>query len=213
MERLSTYSSVNLLPILDLGLTDYRDTHKLQLKLHSSVTLNNINEIIIITEHFPIYTCGRTTKPHDRPFGVTIPIVDVERGGELTFHGPGQIVGYPILDLAKRRLSIPQYLRRLEQALIEALRAGGVEARYREECRAGVWVGDKKIASIGIAVRRWVTFHGFALNVDLDLGPFKIAKPCGMSGDQVTSLKELGYNLPKETVREWIQSELIRAFF
>ena len=212
MERQSTYSNVNH-SILDLGLTDYRDIHKLQLKIHSSITLNNYNEVIIINEHYPVYTCGRTTKNHDRPLGTPIPIVDVERGGELTYHGPGQIVGYPILNLAKRRLSIPQYLRRLEQALIEALQEGGIQARYREECRAGVWVGDKKIASIGIAVRRWVTFHGFALNVDCDLEPFKMAKPCGMSGNQMTSLKELGYNLPKETVREWVKEKLMRTFF
>ncbi|OGQ04240.1 MAG: lipoyl(octanoyl) transferase [Deltaproteobacteria bacterium RIFCSPLOWO2_01_44_7] len=200
-------------PIVNLGLTDYQETHKLQLELHSSITLNNSREVIIITEHYPVYTCGRTTKPHDRPLKSPIPMVDVERGGELTYHGPGQIVGYPILNLSKRRLSIPQYLRTLENALAKALLAFDIESHYREEHRAGLWVGHQKIVSIGIAVRRWVTFHGFAINVDCDLEPFKNARPCGLSGNSVTSLKELGYNVPKGHLREAVKQELLRAFF
>lgn len=97
---------------------------------------------------------------------------------------------------------------------MEALENFGVQGvHYRPECRAGLWVGDKKLVSIGIAVRRWVTFHGFALNVDCDLEPFKNAKPCGMAGDQVTSLKELDYHIDKEILREAVKQSLLRAFF
>lgn len=198
----------------DLGLTDYTVAHQKQLEIHSSVTLENSNETIIITEHYPVYTAGRTTKDFYRPEkGSLIPVIDIERGGELTYHGPGQIVGYPILNLAKRRISIPQYLRKLENTLAEALQKWGITAKYNEEHRAGLWVGDKKIVSIGIAVRRWVTFHGFALNVDCDLGPFRAIQPCGLRGDQITSLKELGCSVPKERVKEWVIKKLIQNFF
>lgn len=203
--------------ILDIGLSDYREAHKLQLEYHSSIALNNANEIIILTEHFPVYTCGRRTAPADRPASKSIPMVDVERGGKLTYHGPGQIVGYPILNLTQRRLSIPQYLRKLETILIEALQEFGVEAKYKKEFQAGLWVqnglGDKKVASIGIAVRRHVAFHGFALNVDCDLEPFMQVSPCGLSGDQVTSLKAIGITAKKEAVKKTVIQKLEKGFF
>lgn len=199
--------------IVDLGLSDYEKAHQKQLEIHSSVTLGKLDEVIIITEHYPVYTCGRTTKPTDRPNQDLVPLIDVERGGELTYHGPGQIVGYPILNLAKRRMSIPQYLRKLELALIEALQEIGIQAKYREEYRAGLWVSEQKLLSIGIAVRRWVTFHGFALNVDCDLEPFRLIKPCGLCGDQITSLKKLGCCVPKERVKECVVKKLIQNFF
>ncbi len=199
--------------IVDLGLTCYEQVLELQQKLSQEIALNNRKELIIITEHFPVYTCGRSTKPHERPLNSEIPVVDIERGGGLTYHGPGQIVGYPILNLNRRKLSIPNYLRSLENALISVLAELGVEAHYREACLAGVWVGEKKLISIGIAVRRWVTFHGFALNVDCDLTPFRMARPCGMSGDKVTSLKELGYEITKEKLILNIKEALLKTFF
>ncbi|MDP2599517.1 MAG: lipoyl(octanoyl) transferase LipB [Deltaproteobacteria bacterium] len=205
-------------PCLDLGQSDYASVHQLQLQIVSDIALNNRSELIIITEHFPVYTCGRSTKPHERPLGSSIPVVDIERGGGLTYHGPGQIVGYPILNLGKRKMSIPQYLRKLENILISVLADYGVTAHYREECRAGVWVGPeggggKKLISMGIAVRRWVAFHGFALNVDCDLAPFKNAQPCGMAGDNITSLKELGHAVCKVDLKKNIIEKLNYAFF
>lgn len=194
--------------IMDLGLADYETVRQLQLNY-----VQCQSEIILLTEHFPVYTCGRATKPHERPVANDIPVVDIERGGGLTWHGPGQIVGYPILNLNRRRLSIPQYLRRLENALIGALAEEGIEARYRPECLAGVWIGEKKVASIGIAVRHWVTFHGFALNVDCDLAPFKQTMPCGMPGDKVTSLRDAGFNVAKEKLRGRIAENLLQVFF
>ncbi|OGQ47647.1 MAG: lipoyl(octanoyl) transferase [Deltaproteobacteria bacterium RIFCSPLOWO2_02_FULL_46_8] len=199
--------------IVDLGITDYEVVHQQQLQLASDIALKKSDELILITEHFPVYTCGRRTRPEDRPVGNDIPVVDIERGGELTYHGPGQIVGYPILDLNRRKMSIPQYLRKLEEMLIAILKTYGIEGRYRQEYCAGVWSGDKKLVSIGIAVRRWVTFHGFALNVDCDLTPFRQARPCGMSGNQMTSLKELGCNISKEELKKKIETKLAQTFF
>lgn len=199
--------------ILELGLTDYQLAHRKQLELHSDVVSGKSEEVIVITEHYPVYTCGRRTKSEDRPVWTNIPIVDVERGGELTFHGPGQIVGYPILNLERRRLSIPRFLRKLEGALASALQQVGITAEYKEEHQAGLWVGGKKLVSIGIAVRRWVSFHGFALNVDCDLTPFQRIRPCGLSGDQVTSLKALGITIDKEEMQRIVRSALERNFF
>jgi len=198
--------------VIDLGLTDYEIVHKKQLEIHSSVTSEKSDEIIIITEHYPVYTLGRGEKgTEDQLYG--IPVVHVERGGQLTYHGPGQIVGYPILNLQKRRLSIPQYLRKLENTLIDALQELGVSAEYREEHLAGLWVGEKKLVSIGIAVRHWVTFHGFALNVDCDLTPFHPVNPCGLPGTQITSLKELGCRVDKKEVQRCVIKKLIQNFF
>ena len=199
--------------IIDLGLQPYDLVHALQLKAHAAVALKEGPETVIFTEHEPVYTCGRTTKQHERPVRSAIPTIDIERGGGLTYHGPGQIVGYPILNLAARRLSIPQYLRTLEKSLMEVLTEIGVEAHYKEEYRAGLWVGEKKIVSIGIAVRRWVTFHGFAFNVDCDLTPFYNVSPCGLTGDRITSLKELGITVDKLELTKNIQRKLLKAFF
>ncbi|MDO8527177.1 MAG: lipoyl(octanoyl) transferase LipB [Deltaproteobacteria bacterium] len=199
--------------IWNLGLTDYEEVRRWQIQHASDVALKNAKEVIVMTEHHPVYTCGRKTLPHERPMTGDIPIVDIERGGGLTYHGPGQIVGYPILNLDRRKMSIPKYLRKLEQALIAALAEEGIEARYREECLAGVWIGDKKVASIGIAVRRWVTFHGFALNVDCDLTPFRNARPCGMSGEKVTSLADSNYSVEKNRLHGQIAAHLMREFF
>ena len=201
--------------IIDLGLSDYKEAHHFQLEVHSSVVLDNSNETIVITEHFPVYTLGGGKKTTDNGQRTMhgIQVTPVERGGGITYHGPGQIVGYPILNLEKRRWSIPQYLRRLENTLIETLQELGIEAEYREEYRAGLWVGSKKLVSIGIAVRREVAFHGFALNVDCDLGPFRAIQPCGLTGDRITSLKELGCSVSNERVKEWVVKKLIQNFF
>lgn len=199
-------------PILDLGRTEYQSCWKKQHEIHSSVALGNGVESIIITEHFPVYTCGRA-QPNSAKNLFGIPVINIERGGDITYHGPGQIVAYPILNLAKRYLSIPQYLRQLENSLIEALQEVGIQTEYKEKYLAGLWVGDKKVVSIGIAVRRWVTFHGFALNVDCDLSPFRAIKPCGLSGDQITSLKALGCKKSKGQIRPLVIKKLIHAFF
>ena len=120
---------------------------------------------------------------------VPFPVVSIERGGEATYHGPGQLVAYPILYLPQGRRDLHRYLRDLEEVVIETLRGIGVEGR-REEGLTGVWIGEKKVCSIGVAVRRWVTWHGLALNVTTDMGAFRGFAPCGLTADVMTRVQD-----------------------
>jgi len=155
-----------------------------------------IPDVLLLVEHSPVFTVGRATK--QPTFELTgselrrrgIPVVECERGGEVTYHGPGQVVGYPIIDLRARGQDLHQYLRELEETIIITLGNMGVAARRRVGL-TGVWVDGTKIASIGVAVRRWVTFHGFALNVTCDLEPFDWIVPCGLRGVTMTSLQQI----------------------
>ncbi len=148
------------------------------------------SDVLLLLEHEPVYTIGRT--PDRSSLGdaarLPYPVVEINRGGQATYHGPGQLVGYPILDLTARGRDLHRYLRDLEGALIEALAAYGVEAGRRDGL-TGVWVGPRKIASIGVGVRHWISMHGFALNVCGDLSPFHEITPCGISGVEMTSLE------------------------
>ena len=161
-------------------------------------------ETLFLLEHEPVYTIGRRLDksslgnlnflPH--------PVFEINRGGQATYHGPGQLVGYPILDLKRRGKDLHAYLRRLETAVIRFVGTYGIEASYCEG-KTGVWVEYRKIASIGIGVRRWITMHGFALNVASDLTGFLSITPCGLSGVRMTSLSlELGREVSLEEVRE-----------
>ncbi len=150
-------------------------------------------EALLLVEHPPVYTMGPRTDPAHlllsedelRDRGAEVHWID--RGGDVTWHGPGQLVGYPILELGKRGRDLHAYVFALEQALIDVAGTYGVEA-HRAEGRTGVWVGDEKLAAIGIKVQRWVSYHGFALNVDPDLAWFEPIVPCGLHGYGVTSL-------------------------
>ena len=161
-------------------------------------------ETLFLLEHEPVYTIGRrldksslgnvTYLPH--------PVFEINRGGQATYHGPGQLVGYPILDLKKRGKDLHVYLRALEMAVIRLVESFGIEAGFCEG-KTGVWVENRKIASIGIGVRRWITMHGFALNVSSDLTGFLSITPCGLSGVRMTSLSlELGREVSLEEVRD-----------
>ncbi len=146
-------------------------------------------ETILLLEHDPVYTIGRTS---DRTSlgniaQLAYPLFEINRGGKATFHGPGQLVGYPILDLRRRRRDLHCYLRSLEAVLIELLYDFGIAAS-RIAGKTGVWVGDRKIASIGVGVRKWITMHGFALNVSSNLIGFDSITPCGLSGVAMTSM-------------------------
>lgn len=194
---------------------DYTVVYQEQLRKHAEVIAAPSEETILFAEHDPIYTIGRRFHEEEKNESINgIPVVAIERGGGLTFHGPGQIVGYPIIHLEKRKMSIPTYLRLLEKTLQEVLKEElNLETTTRPEFLAGVWVGDQKLISIGIAVRHWVTFHGFALNVDCDLGPFRSVQPCGLRGDQITSLQELGFTVDREILRKKIGQKLLYTFF
>ena len=150
-------------------------------------------DALLLLEHPPVYTLGRGADPIHLGLAAETgaPIVRTHRGGQVTYHGPGQLVGYPILDLRRRRPDVRWYLRTLEEALVAALATLGVTAGRREGL-TGVWVRDGKIASIGVALRRWVSWHGFALNVGPDLAGFEAITPCGISGVRMTSVAREG---------------------
>src|SRR5437762_1486093 len=185
--------------LLDLGRRPYREVWEWQKSLVDRRADDRIPDGLILVEHEPIATLGRRGKRED-VLDPSLEIVEVERGGEATYHGPGQLVGYPILKLPDR-LEVKQLVTDLEEVLIRTCRDFGIEAT-REGPDRGVWVGGKKIASIGLAVRRSVTFHGFALNVTTDLREFLKIRPCGHDGGIMTSMAEsLGRGIDLEDVK------------
>jgi lipoyl(octanoyl) transferase len=147
---------------------------------------------LYLLEHEPVYTVGRSVSMEEAAVvGLPHPLVQVSRGGKITFHGPGQLVGYPLLDLRERGQDLHRHLRLLESVLVELSRSVGVEATIREGL-TGVWVGERKLASIGVGVRRWVSLHGFAINVCGPLEGFNHITPCGLAGVRMTSLEAEG---------------------
>jgi len=179
---------------LGVGVVDYLSAWKLQKQIHQDVVNLQTENTLLLLEHPSVYTAGRRTEILDRPVDET-PVIDVDRGGKITWHGPGQLVGYPIVKL-KNSTDVVGFVRELETALISVCAEFGIKAdRYCE--RSGVWVrddkSDRKIAAIGLRVAKGVTMHGFALNVNPDLSAFEKIIPCGISGAKVTSLSaELG---------------------
>jgi len=170
-------------------------------------------ESVLLLEHEPVYTIGRL--PDKSSLRVIdqlpYPVFETNRGGQATYHGPGQLVGYPILDLRVRGRDLHRYLRKLEDLLIDLLLEFGIKGQ-KVEGKTGVWVGDRKIASIGVGVRKWVTMHGFALNVARDLSGFLNIIPCGLSGVRMTSISsEAGEEVTVETVGERIVPYLRRS--
>ena len=176
--------------------------------------LNTALETVLLLEHEPVYTIGRQPDKSSLrgPGQLPYPVFETNRGGQATYHGPGQLVGYPILDLRIRGRDLHVYLRNLENLLIDLAKDFAICAS-RVEGKTGVWVEDRKIASIGVGVRRWVTMHGFALNVSSDLHGFQHIIPCGIADVRMTSIsRELNKEIPLETVREMITPHLWRYF-
>lgn len=179
------------LPVLDvqrLGRKPYAEVHELQQQLVAQRVAGEIPDTLILVEHEPIVTVGRKGGLAAGKIG-DIPVVEVERGGEATYHGPGQVVAYPILLLPEGRRDLHAYLRDLEGIVLSVLAELDIEGR-REPGLTGVWIGDKKVASIGVAVRRWVTWHGLALNVHTDLEAFRSFQPCGLSPEVMTRIAD-----------------------
>jgi len=184
--------------VCHLGTVEYREALELQERIRAARQRDEVPDILLTLEHWPVYTRGRRSGPGELPMGDDwyrmqgIDIVETNRGGKITYHGPGQLVGYPIV----RVDDVVGYVRMLEAALVTALGEEGIRARARPEDGpdyTGVWVGERKIASIGVHVARGVTTHGFAVNVENDLQPFQWIVPCGLEGVQMTSLiKETG---------------------
>lgn len=178
----------------DLGRVSYAEAHALQERLVGERAADAIGDTLLLLEHDHVFTLGRRGKPEHllEPMdgGRPIPLFEVARGGDITYHGPGQLVGYPILRLGDHGGDVVRYLRLLEEALIRATATFGVEAT-RNPPFTGIWSAGEKLASIGVSVRRDVTWHGFALNVSTDLSYFDRIVPCGLPWARMTSLERL----------------------
>ena len=201
--------------LIRLGRIGYRPGVELQRRLLRSVE-EGADAALVLCEHDPVYTLGRGSSPGElldieraRACGE---IVETDRGGKTTYHGPGQLVSYPILPLARLKKDIGWYLRSLEGACIEALDERGVKAGRREGL-TGVWVAGRKIASIGVRVRKWVTMHGMSVNVSCDLAPLEWIVPCGIRGcEQTTVSRETGRDVKVNAFGETLARALSRAF-
>ena len=184
---------------LDLGLINFQDAFALQERLAAGVAAGTEPETLLLLEHPPVYTIGSGgSEANILDPGVTA--LRINRGGDVTWHGPGQLVGYPIVNLGRRRRDLHRYLRFIEELLIAVAADFRVEA-WRIPGRTGVWTEQGKLASIGVGVCRWVTMHGFAFNVAPDLAPFARINPCGMEGCPVTSLAGEGSGIPLTEVK------------
>ncbi len=193
------------------GVVPYVEAWDEQRRLHAAVAAGTEPATVLLLEHEPVYTAGKRTLDVERPFDGT-PVVDVDRGGKITWHGPGQLTGYPILRLPEP-LDVVSYVRRLEDALILVCADLGVDAG-RVEGRSGVWVvdgrgPDRKVAAIGIRVSQGVTMHGFALNCDCDMTPFANMVPCGIADAGVTSLTlETGRDVTVAEATPYVEKRL-----
>lgn len=186
-----------VLEVMRLGRRGYEETHALQQELVEKRLAGEITDTLILVEHDPVVTVGRGA---DRAAAEAagLPIFEVERGGEATYHGPGQVVAYPILALPEGRRDLHRYMRDLEEVVIRVLDELDLVGR-REEGKTGVWIAERKVASIGVAVRRWVTWHGLALNVHTDLEAFQPFRPCGLDPGVMTRVADF-VTLPPATI-------------
>jgi lipoyl(octanoyl) transferase len=193
----------------DLEIIGYRDALALQEQLVAQVSSGQADETVLLLEHTPVYTIGRTGSM-DNVLDPAIEVVRISRGGDITYHAPGQLVGYPIINLGARQRDLRRYLRFLEEVLIGVAADFGVVG-YRVEGKTGVWTDGGKLASIGAGARRWVTMHGFALNVSLDLAGFNRITPCGLVGVTMTSLeRESGRTIAMADVKERVRQHFQR---
>lgn len=201
------------------GLLEYREARSLQLRLVAARHEGRMDrDLLLLLEHPPVYTLGRRggrenlTVTEDFLHARRIPVVHVERGGDITYHGPGQLVAYPILNLRRLGMGVVTLVERLEELMLKVAAEWGVEAERNPRNR-GVWVGPRKLGSIGLAVRHQVSYHGFALNVNNDLTPFDWIHPCGLQGVTMTSLAtERGSPLPMAEVRQAARREFEALF-
>jgi lipoyl(octanoyl) transferase len=201
------------------GLVPYADALELQKELEAARQAGRVQDVLLMLEHPPVYTRGRRSEPTELPMGEDwyraqgIDLVDTDRGGRVTYHGPGQLVGYPIMSLKPYRDDIHEYIRRMESAIIAALGDLGIEAGPIDGL-TGVWTREpRKIASIGVHVSRGVTTHGFAINVNNDLQPFEWIVPCGIDNCRMTSVaKELHAQFDMERFMDIVSRELGVAY-
>ena len=198
---------MNSLNIIDLGLTEYQRALEIQKTLVKERLDNSTPDTLLLVEHPHVVTLGKQTSPND-VLNNSIPIVKIDRGGSATYHGPGQLIGYIIMDLRSKGISVPVLISKIHEIIILTLDELDIKAK-REKDDTGVWIGQKKIASIGLSVRNWITYHGFSLNVNTDLEKFNTIRPCGHDSQIMTSVSSIKR---KEYSKEVIQTKIIRNF-
>lgn len=178
--------------IIDLGHCSYKSSLEHQINTHLKVLEQKLTGSIIFVEHDPVYTLGKNANQNNilSNYPKDVEIFNIDRGGDVTYHGPGQLVGYPIINIKNRNMSIGRYVHTLEKILINTLKEFDISAQVRDKL-IGVWVGDEKIGAIGVRVKRGVTMHGFAINVNTDLSYYNGIIPCGIDNCKVTSMEQL----------------------
>lgn len=202
---------------IDLGTIGFSTAFQLQAERVRDIAEGNTGETVYLLEHTHVFTLGRRGSEQNLlrsrdDDGEPIELVRINRGGDITYHGPGQLVVYPLLDLRKRGLDLGRYLRDLEGCVINAVGRFGVDG-YRRSGLTGVWTDQGKLASIGVGVRRWISMHGLALNVSTDLSYFESINPCGMAECPVTSLENLlDRTVPIKAVKKVMKDEIRRIF-
>src|SRR5690606_13718233 len=210
--------SERLLTYCNLGLIDYKEAWDLQKFLFDKRVKNEISDVLLLLEHNHTYTLGKVAERSNLISNQeflkknNISVYDIDRGGDITYHGPGQIVGYPIINLTNWKQDTHKYLRSLEEVIIKVCREYGLTGK-RVQKFTGVWIDERKICAIGIKVSRWITMHGFAFNVNTDLKLFNGIIPCGISDKEVTSLnRELKIEVSLAEVKEKIIHHFVNEF-
>ncbi len=200
--------------VIDLGQKDYKEVWDLQKEIHKKRVENKIDNTLLLVEHMPVMTMGKSGKAGNLLFtpdalkAKGISYYEIERGGDVTYHGPGQLVGYPIFNVKQGLAGIRPFVNKMEDAIIRSLADFDIRAEKKEKM-IGVWACGKKICSIGIAVKRWVSFHGFALNVNTNLEHFNLIIPCGLKNVTMTSMQEI---LRKKIEFNDVKKSIIESF-
>jgi lipoyl(octanoyl) transferase len=192
-----------------LGMVDYEPTWHAMQKLTAERTADTVDEIWLV-QHPPTYTQGQAGKPEHLLHQTSIPVVKIDRGGQITYHGPGQIVAYLLLDLRRWKINVRELVRLMEQAVIDLLAEYGVTANGREDA-PGVYVGGAKIAALGLKIKNGCCYHGLSFNVDMDLSPFDNINPCGYEGLRVTQAIEVGTTVPWEELQAQLTQNLVHG--
>jgi lipoic acid synthetase len=204
--------------VLELGLIEYQEAYNLQRTLHQQRVEGKISDILLLLEHPPTITIGKSGTldnvlvSRERLAQEGMSLFFIDRGGDVTYHGPGQLVGYPIVDLRQRGKDLHSYVKKLEEVILRTLRDFSIDGD-RDECHPGVWVNEQEIAAIGLSLRNWVSMHGFALNINIDLEHFSFINPCGFSDRRATSMsKILGSQIPTQEATNSLISHFCNVF-
>ncbi len=204
--------------VLERGLTEYQEAYHLQRTLHQQRVEGKIPDVLLLLEHPPTITIGKSGTldnvlvSRERLARDGISVFFIDRGGDATYHGPGQLVGYPIVDLTQRGKDLHSYVKKLEEVILRTLKDFSIDGD-REACHPGVWVNEQEIAAIGLSLRHWVSMHGFALNINIDLEHFSFINPCGFSDRRATSMsKILGGQIPMHEATNSLISHFCNVF-